>query len=60
LMSVKKPRVWATVSEPYAKALADLVKAGFYVSQGEAVRAAIRLLLKEHGVTITPEEGVGW
>ena len=60
MMPVKKPRVWATVSEPYAKALEGLVKVGFYVSQGEAVRAAIRLLLKEHDITITPEEASGW
>ena len=59
-MSVKKPRVWATVSEHYEKALKGLVEAGYYLTVGEAIRAAIKLLLKEHGVSITPEEASGW
>jgi len=59
-MTKKKPRLWATVTEPYAKAVEDLVKTGAYISQGEAFRAAIRLLLEKHGIALTPEEASGW
>jgi len=55
-MTVKKRRLWTTVTEPYAKAVENLVKTGVYISQGEALREALRLLFEKRGVILTPEE----
>ena len=34
--------------EPYIKALKRMVDAGFYPNRAEAIRTAVRALLKEH------------
>ena len=35
--------------EPYLKALERMVDAGYYPNRAEAIRIAVRTLMKEHG-----------
>ena len=57
-MSLEKIRVSVTMTRQYVEALDLLVDRGVYLSRGEAVLAAIRLLFKQHGIEVgaEPEE----
>jgi len=46
------PRLWTVITPQYKMALDDLVKAGAYLSLGDAVRSALRLLFQHHGLKI--------
>ena len=59
-MGTEKPRVWAVVTERSREVMHLLVKEGIYLTQGQAVRAALRLLYEKHGVILTPEEAAGF
>jgi len=59
-MAVEKIRVGLTLTRPYLDALDRLVEVGIYLERQDAIRAALRLLLKEHGIPLAPEEGSGW
>jgi len=52
---VVKKRVSVTMSRPYVEALDRLVEEGVYLSRGEAILAAIRLLFKQHGIEVGAE-----
>jgi len=58
-MPVEKERVSVTLTTPYLKFLEHVVKDGTYLRPGEALRAGLRLLMKEHDFRITPEETAG-
>lgn len=59
-MAAQKKRVSVTLTKPYLEFLKLVVKNGIYLTNGETVMAGLRLLMKEHGFRITPEEAVGW
>lgn len=60
LMGTEKPRVWAVVTTQDKSVIKRLVEEGIYLTQGEVVRAALRLLYEKHGIILSPEEVVGW
>jgi len=49
-MTVERERVSLTLTKPYTEALELLVKKGIYIERQPAVRAAIRLLMRRHGI----------
>jgi len=59
-MSERKRRFSVTFTGPYIDALDLLVKTGLYINHQAAIRAGVRLVLKEHKIPLTPEEGSGW
>ena len=46
----KKTRVSVTMTQPYVDALDRLVEEGVYLSRGEAVLEALRILFKQKGI----------
>ncbi len=49
-MSVYKERVSVTLGKHYLDFLARLVEEGIYMDRGSAIRAALRLLFRFHGI----------
>lgn len=48
----KKTRLSVTVTEPYVKAMDDLVERGIYLARGEIILEALRNFFKEQGVKL--------
>ena len=46
----KKTRVSVTMTETYTEILDSLVENGVYLTRGEAVLEALRILFKQHGI----------
>ena len=58
-MPTEKPRLSTTVTMQYVEALNDLVDTGVYLNEGEAVREALRVLFRSHGLDIMWGEAEG-
>jgi len=58
-MSVEKERVNMTFTKPYLDFMTRLVKNGMYFNRGAVMMDALRLLAKEEGISIIPEEAEG-
>ena len=52
---VVKKRVSVTMTMPYVEALDRLVDEGVYLSRGEAILAALRILFKQRGIELGAE-----
>lgn len=49
-MSAEKERIFLTLTRPYLDALDHLVEEGIYMEKQTAMRAALRLLFRSHGI----------
>jgi len=50
MMSMEKERVSVTLTKPYLDGMDLLVKKGIYIERQPVARAAIRLLMRRHGI----------
>ncbi len=51
-MPTRQRRISVTMSDQYVKSLEGLVENGTYLNTGEAIRAGIRLVFKQHNLEI--------
>ncbi len=51
-MPTRQRRISVTMTDQYVKSLEGLVENGTYLNTGEAIRAGIRLVFKQHNLEI--------